>query len=74
MLQVGGIEVRHGQRLGDNLSLSELHAQFDSVIRADHPLAEGSEDGLQLAALADEPFVFFPRSYGQLYGQFCRVV
>ena len=31
VLQVGGIEVRHGQRLGDNLSLSELHAQFDSV-------------------------------------------
>ena len=31
VLQVGGIEVRHGQRLGDNLSLSELHQQFDAV-------------------------------------------
>ena len=41
-----------------------------AVIRADHPLAEGSELGLQLAALADEPFVFFPRSYGSgLYAQ-----
>lgn len=31
VLQIGGIEVRHGQRLGDNLTLSELHQQFDSV-------------------------------------------
>ena len=30
----GGIEVRHGQRLGDNLSLSDLHQQFDSVFLA----------------------------------------
>ncbi|MFJ7884172.1 NAD(P)-dependent oxidoreductase [Pseudomonas sp. NPDC096917] len=34
VLQIGGIEVRHGQRLGDNLSLSELHPQFDSVFLA----------------------------------------
>ncbi len=34
VLQIGGIEVRHGQRLGDNLSLSELHQQFDSVFLA----------------------------------------
>jgi glutamate synthase (NADPH/NADH) small chain len=31
LLQIGGIEIRHGQRLGDNLSLSELHQQFDAV-------------------------------------------
>ena len=31
VLDIGGIEVRHGQKLGDNLSLSELHLQFDSV-------------------------------------------
>ncbi|HFX1123483.1 TPA: LysR substrate-binding domain-containing protein [Pseudomonas aeruginosa] len=34
-----------------------------AVLRADHPLAAGSEDGLAIAALAEEPFVFFPRSY-----------
>ncbi|MEB0208054.1 NAD(P)-dependent oxidoreductase [Pseudomonas sp. CCC3.1] len=34
VLQIGGIEVRHGQHLGDNLSLSELHQQFDSVFLA----------------------------------------
>lgn len=31
LLQIGGIEIRHGQRLGDNVSLSELHQQFDAV-------------------------------------------
>ena len=41
-----------------------------AVLRADHPLAAGSEDGLAIAALAEEPFVFFPRSYGTgLYAQ-----
>lgn len=41
-----------------------------AIIRADHPLAAGSEKGLQLSALAAEPFVFFPRSYGSgLYAQ-----
>jgi len=41
-----------------------------AIIRADHPLAVGSEKGLQLSALAAEPFVFFPRSYGSgLYAQ-----
>jgi DNA-binding transcriptional LysR family regulator len=33
-------------------------------------LVDGSERGLHLAQLADEPFVFFPRSYGSgLYAQ-----
>ncbi|EPH7024408.1 LysR substrate-binding domain-containing protein [Pseudomonas aeruginosa] len=41
-----------------------------AVLRADHPLAAGSEDGLAISALAEEPFVFFPRSYGTgLYDQ-----
>ncbi|HEP8404998.1 TPA: LysR family transcriptional regulator [Pseudomonas aeruginosa] len=41
-----------------------------AVLRADHPLAAGSEDGLAIAALAEEPFLFFPRSYGTgLYDQ-----
>lgn len=34
VLQIGGIEVRHGQRLGDNLSLNDLHQQFYSVFLA----------------------------------------
>lgn len=41
-----------------------------AVLRADHPLAQGCQEGLELAALAEEPFVFFPRSYGTgLYDQ-----
>jgi len=31
LLGIGGIEIRHGQRLGSNLSLSELRDQFDAV-------------------------------------------
>ncbi|MHA6139136.1 NAD(P)-dependent oxidoreductase [Pseudomonas mohnii] len=31
LLQIGGIEIRHGQKLGENLSLTELHQQFDAV-------------------------------------------
>lgn len=35
-----------------------------AVLNASHPLAEGNESGIRLSALANEPFVFFPRSYG----------
>nr|WP_232968146.1 NAD(P)-dependent oxidoreductase [Pseudomonas sp. CCOS 191] len=31
LLGIGGIEIRHGQRLGGNLSLAELHGQYDAV-------------------------------------------
>ncbi|AHL33621.1 dihydropyrimidine dehydrogenase [Pseudomonas brassicacearum] len=31
LLEIGGIEIRHGQKLGENLSLSDLHQQFDAV-------------------------------------------
>ncbi|MBJ9974329.1 NAD(P)-dependent oxidoreductase [Pseudomonas sp. S75] len=31
LLSVGGIEIRHGQRLGANLALGELREQFDAV-------------------------------------------
>nr|WP_314871647.1 NAD(P)-dependent oxidoreductase [uncultured Pseudomonas sp.] len=31
LLGIGGIEIRHGQRLGANLSLTDLHQQYDSV-------------------------------------------
>ncbi|MFQ6574736.1 LysR family transcriptional regulator [Pseudomonas sp. UM16] len=51
--------------LPDSLIATQLFREpLVAVINATHPLAEGSEGGLRLAALADEPFVFFPRSYG----------
>jgi len=31
LLGIGGIEIRHGQRLGDNLGLGELRDQYDAV-------------------------------------------
>ena len=31
LLGVGGIEIHHGQRLGDNLNLGELREQYDAV-------------------------------------------
>ncbi|RWU26605.1 LysR family transcriptional regulator [Pseudomonas alkylphenolica] len=57
--------------LPDSLVATELFREpLVAVINAAHPLAEGSEGGLHMAALADEPFVFFPRSYGSgLYAQ-----
>nr|WP_288355007.1 LysR family transcriptional regulator [uncultured Pseudomonas sp.] len=58
----------------------ELPAELDAVellreplvalLHAGHPLAGEHDRGLALAELANEPFVFFPRSYGSgLYGQ-----
>ncbi|MGU9818579.1 LysR substrate-binding domain-containing protein [Pseudomonas sp. LF135] len=57
--------------LPDSLSVIELMREpLVAVLNAGHPLAEGSERGLHLAQLAQEPFVFFPRSYGSgLYAQ-----
>lgn len=41
-----------------------------AVLRADHPLALSGELRLPIAALAEEPFVFFPRTHGTgLYDQ-----
>nr|WP_232108771.1 NAD(P)-dependent oxidoreductase [Pseudomonas mosselii] len=48
LLGIGGIEIRHGQRLGANLSLGELHAQHDAVF-----LGLGLDVARQLG-LADE--------------------
>ncbi|MBA6066392.1 NAD(P)-dependent oxidoreductase [Pseudomonas mosselii] len=48
LLGIGGIEIRHGQRLGANLSLGELHAQHDAVF-----LGLGLDAARQLG-LADE--------------------
>lgn len=57
--------------LPDSLVAVELFREpLVAIIRADHPLAAGSEKGLYLSALAAEPFVFFPRTYGSgLYTQ-----
>ncbi|EIU7168751.1 LysR family transcriptional regulator [Pseudomonas aeruginosa] len=67
-LQVGVIRPL---ALPDTVHWVELFREpLVAVLRADHPLAAGSEDGLAIAALAEEPFVFFPRSYGTgLYDQ-----
>lgn len=58
----------------------ELPAQLEAVellreplmalLHANHPLAADEDQGLALAELADEPFVFFPRGHGTgLYPQ-----
>lgn len=57
--------------LPDSLSVVELLREpLVAVLSSKHPLAEGREEGLYLSKLAQEPFVFFPRSYGSgLYAQ-----
>ncbi|MBB6289894.1 MULTISPECIES: LysR family transcriptional regulator [unclassified Pseudomonas] len=57
--------------LPDSLTVIELMREpLVAVLNAGHPLVEGSESGLHLAQLAQEPFVFFPRTYGSgLYAQ-----
>lgn len=58
LLQVGGIEIRHGHRLGVDLSLSDLHQQFDSVflavgLAASRQLGLADEDGPGMLAATD---------------------
>jgi len=51
--------------LPDSLVATELFREpLVAVLNADHPLAQGPAKGVELASLANEPFVFFPRSYG----------
>lgn len=51
--------------LPDSLIATELLREpLVAVLNAAHPLAQGSEPGINMADLAHEPFVFFPRSYG----------
>ncbi|PVZ15473.1 MULTISPECIES: LysR family transcriptional regulator [unclassified Pseudomonas] len=61
--------------LPDSVVMTELFREpLVAVLSASHPLAKGSETGLQLAALADEPFVFFPRDYGSsVYAQLLQL-
>jgi len=58
LLGIGGITVRHGQKLGDNLSLKELHAQHDAVflalgLGASRQLGLTGEDAPGLLAAVD---------------------
>jgi DNA-binding transcriptional LysR family regulator len=45
-------------------SVELLREPLVVVLSAEHPLAAGSDAGLHMSALANEPFVFFPRSFG----------
>ncbi|WP_371356536.1 NAD(P)-dependent oxidoreductase [Pseudomonas chlororaphis] len=58
LLQIGGIEIRHGQKLGENLSLTDLHQQFDAVflglgLAASKQLGLPYEDAPGLLAATD---------------------
>lgn len=61
--------------LPDTVEMVELFREpLMAVLSAGHPLAQGSEAGLRLCALADEPFVFFPRNYGSsVYAQLLQL-
>ena len=45
LLGIGGIEIRHGQRLGDNLTLDDLKADHDSVFIG---IGLGQTNGLRI--------------------------
>ena len=58
LLQIGGIEIRNGFRLGDNLQLRDLHAQYDAVflgigLNASRQLGLTGEDAPGLTAAVD---------------------
>jgi glutamate synthase (NADPH/NADH) small chain len=58
LLSIGGIEVRHGSVLGANLTLQELHAQYDAVflglgLNASRKLGLTGEDAPGLMAAVD---------------------
>lgn len=58
LLQIGGIELRHGQRLGDNLALGALHDEYDAVflgigLAASKRLGLEDEDAPGLLAATD---------------------
>lgn len=68
-LQVGML--RPLAPLPEDLVALELFAEpLVAVLPVDHPLAGAREEGVRLAALGEEPFVFFPRTFGTgLYDQ-----
>ncbi|WP_229507900.1 NAD(P)-dependent oxidoreductase [Massilia sp. Dwa41.01b] len=58
LLSIGGIEIRYGQKLGENLQLRELHARFDAVflglgLGASRRLGLVGEDAPGLLAATD---------------------
>ena len=58
LLAIGGIEVRHGRKLGENLTLAELHGQYDAVflglgLDASRRLGLTGEDAPGLLAAVD---------------------
>nr|WP_240457739.1 NAD(P)-dependent oxidoreductase [Halomonas socia] len=58
LLEIGGIEMRYGQRLGDNLQLAQLHADYDGVflglgLGASRRLGLAGEDAPGLAPAVD---------------------
>jgi glutamate synthase (NADPH/NADH) small chain len=58
LLGIGGIEIRHGQKLGANLQLKDLHAQYDAVflglgLGASRQLGLTGEDAPGLLAAVD---------------------
>ena len=58
LLSIGGVEVRHGRILGENLTLQELHAQYDAVflglgLNASRQLGLTGEDAPGLMAAVD---------------------
>jgi dihydropyrimidine dehydrogenase (NAD+) subunit PreT len=58
LLSIGGIEVRHGRVLGQNLTLRELHTQYDAVflgigLTASRELGLTGEDAPGLMAAVD---------------------
>ncbi|WP_027908408.1 LysR family transcriptional regulator [Pseudomonas sp. URMO17WK12:I4] len=67
-LQIGMI--RPLELPGELDAVELLREPLVALLHAGHPLAGEHNGGLALAELADQPFVFFPRSYGTgLYGQ-----
>lgn len=58
LMAIGGIEVRHGFKLGDNLTLQQLHTQYDAVflspgLNACRQLGLTGEDAPGLMAATD---------------------
>lgn len=58
LLGIGGIEIRHGRVLGENLDLRDLHMQYDAVflaigLQASRRLGLTGEDAPGLAAAVD---------------------
>ncbi|OLU21007.1 LysR family transcriptional regulator [Pseudomonas sp. PA1(2017)] len=67
-LQIGMI--RPLELPGELDAVELLREPLVALLHAGHPLAGEHNGGLALAELADQPFVFFPRSYGTgLYAQ-----